>query len=199
MMKMTLMIFGSYLLGCFTTGYYLVRFAASQDIRTFSSGNVGSRNVGRLLGIKGFVLTLVGDAGKGLLTVWVAQQAAPEAWFATVALLAVTAGHIWPAQLRFRGGKGLATFAGGMILLQPLVLATGLMLGASLYPLLKGITKSGMIALGCSPFIMMVLFYRDVSFNAAELLLYCALVVMVLYAHRANIRKDFFGSTPSGG
>ena len=50
-MAMTLLILPlSYLLGCFTTGYYLVRLQTGQDIRDVSSGNVGSRNVGRLLG-----------------------------------------------------------------------------------------------------------------------------------------------------
>ena len=51
----------AYLLGCFCTGYYLVRLLKGLDIRALFSGNVGSRNVGRLLGAKGFVVTLTGD------------------------------------------------------------------------------------------------------------------------------------------
>ncbi len=69
-----LIVLGSYLLGCFTTGYYLVRLLSGQDIRAVSSGNVGSRNVGRLLGPKGFILTFIGDAGKVMLAVWLAHR-----------------------------------------------------------------------------------------------------------------------------
>lgn len=66
----------AYLLGCFNTGYYLVRMMTGQDVRTLASGGTGSRNVGRLLGAKGFVLTLIGDAGKGMAAVWLGQYLA---------------------------------------------------------------------------------------------------------------------------
>ena len=95
----------AYLLGCFNTGYYLVRMMTGQDIRTLASGGTGSRNVGRLLGAKGFVLTLIGDAGKGMAAVWLARYLALDNWQLFVVLLAVTAGHIWPAQLGFQIGR----------------------------------------------------------------------------------------------
>ena len=55
----------AYLLGCFTPGYYLVRLRLGQDLRDLGSGSVGARNVGRLLGWRGFLLTVLGDFGKG--------------------------------------------------------------------------------------------------------------------------------------
>src|SRR5215472_4005302 len=91
----------AYLLGCFTTGYYLVRARAGQDIRELGSGSVGARNVGRVLGWPGFVLTLLGDFVKGALAVWGVRFLTNDPRLVEIALLAVVMGHIWPAQLRF--------------------------------------------------------------------------------------------------
>jgi glycerol-3-phosphate acyltransferase PlsY len=107
-------VLASYLLGGFCAAYYLVRVARSSDIRSLGSGNAGARNAGRILGAPGFVLTLLLDAAKGALAVLATARLAPGIWPATLALLAVVAGHIWPAQLGFRGGKGLATLLGGL-------------------------------------------------------------------------------------
>jgi glycerol-3-phosphate acyltransferase PlsY len=73
MIHAALAIIITYLLGCFNTGYYLVRMMTGQDIRTLASGGTGSRNVGRLLGTRGFFLTLIGDAGKGMAAVWLGR------------------------------------------------------------------------------------------------------------------------------
>src|SRR5437879_3228327 len=81
--------FGAYVLGCFTTGYYLVRWWSGQDIRDFGSGNVGARNAGRLLGWMGFLVTLLGDSAKGAFAVWAARHFAQDDRLAGIAMLAV--------------------------------------------------------------------------------------------------------------
>jgi glycerol-3-phosphate acyltransferase PlsY len=182
----------SYLLGCFTTGYYLVRLASGQDVRNLSSGNPGSRNVGRLLGARGFILTFIGDAGKGVLAVYLAGRLGGGQLLATAALVAVTAGHIWPLQLRLRGGKGFATFAGGMLLLYPLLLLYGLALCALLYPLLRRTTVTGLAALSFTPLLLAIMeLSRGGPLQLPELALYSLLVLLVLYAHRTNILNEF--------
>lgn len=187
-----LIILISYLLGCFTTGYYLVRLFTGQDIRALASGNVGSRNVGRLLGAKGFILTFIGDAGKGLLAVYLVQRLGGGQLPATAALIAVTAGHIWPLQMRFRGGKGFATYAGGMLLLYPQLMLLGLALCALLYPLLRRTTVTGLAALACTPLLLAFLLLRGgAPLPVPGFTLYCLLALLVLYAHRANIRHAF--------
>lgn len=187
--------FSAYLLGCFTTGYYLVRLLTGQDIRALASGNVGSRNVGRLLGTMGFVLTFLGDAGKGLLAVYLAQRLGGGQILAAAALLAVTAGHIWPLQLRFRGGKGLATYAGGMLLLYPLLFLLGLSLCVLIYPLLRQTTMTVMAALACTPLLLAIIKLReDLPLLLPEFALYSLLILLVLYAHRTNICLAFKSS-----
>src|SRR5882672_37035 len=63
----------AYVLGCLATGYYLVRFRTGKDIRTMDSGNIGARNVGRVLGKSGFFITFFGDLAKGVLAVLLAR------------------------------------------------------------------------------------------------------------------------------
>ena len=65
---------GAYFIGCFTTGYYLVRLRTGKDIREMGSGSAGARNVGRFLGKSGFFLTMLGDFIKGALAVWLARK-----------------------------------------------------------------------------------------------------------------------------
>ena len=96
-------------------------------------------------------------------------------------------------QLRFRGGKGFATFTGGMVLFKPLVLLAGLGLCLVAYPFLRGTTKTGLVALACSPLLVLLeSLHEGTSPASLETGLYCLMVVVVLYAHRANIRKEFF-------
>jgi glycerol-3-phosphate acyltransferase PlsY len=107
---------GSYVLGCFSTGYYLVRKRTGEDIRELGSGSTGARNAGRLLGRQGFFLTMAGDMVKGGLTVCLTLALTGSHRLALLALLAVTAGHVWPAQLGFRGGKGVSTSLMGVLI-----------------------------------------------------------------------------------
>src|SRR5215470_11509073 len=84
----------SYLLGCFTTGYYLVRARLGQDIRELGSRSVGAKNVGRVLGWTGFSVTLLGDFGKGAFAVWAASHWTKDPRYLALAMLAVVTGHI---------------------------------------------------------------------------------------------------------
>ena len=68
-MRATVWILVSYLIGCFTAGYYWMRWRTGQDIRRMGSGSVGARNVGRALGASGFTATFLLDAAKGALAV----------------------------------------------------------------------------------------------------------------------------------
>ncbi len=108
----TSIFLGGYILGCLTTGYYLVRFRLGLDIRTMESGSVGARNVGRVLGMPGFVITLLGDFAKGLLAAGMTRYFTHDDRLTGLAMLAVVMGHIWPLQLGLRGGKGVATSLG---------------------------------------------------------------------------------------
>jgi glycerol-3-phosphate acyltransferase PlsY len=103
-----------YLLGSIPFGLILTRLAGTQDIRSIGSGNIGATNVLRT-GRKGLAAaTLIGDALKGTAAVLIVKWLyGPE--LAIVAALGAFLGHVFPVWLKFKGGKGVATFIGLLI------------------------------------------------------------------------------------
>jgi acyl phosphate:glycerol-3-phosphate acyltransferase len=112
------LLFG-YAIGCINTGYYLVRVRTGRDLRAEGSGTAGATNAGRLLVRQGFALAMAGDTIKGALAVLAVRWLGGDDPAAAAAVGAVL-GHIYPVQLRFRGGKGLATALGAGAALAPL-------------------------------------------------------------------------------
>ncbi len=115
----------AYLLGSVPTGLVVARLLGGPDPRQAGSGNVGAANLYRLLGRNAGILTLLGDALKGALPVFLALSwlAPLGAWHdAAVAVvgLAAVLGHIWPVFLLFQGGKAVATAFGVVAVLCPL-------------------------------------------------------------------------------
>ena len=110
----------SYAIGCLVGAYYIVRWRRGVDVRASGSGNAGARNVYRSGDSVAAVLTLLWDAGKGAAAMLLARWLMPgdDAALA-IAFVAVIVGHIWPAQLRFHGGKGVATFIGAALAVLP--------------------------------------------------------------------------------
>lgn len=183
--QVTACVVSAYILGCFTTGYYLVRSLAGRDIREIQSGNVGALNVGRVLGKPGLLLTALGDVGKGVLAVAATRYFTGNPALEAVALIAVVVGHLWPVQLRFRGGKGAATSLGGLLVYDPhLTLAYVICFFAG-WVLLRKLTLPGLLAFAALPVCSWWL-HRD-GFNLAVIIL---LTGLVLFAHRKNIVEE---------
>ena len=105
-----------YLLGSIPFGIVITRLAGTQDLRTIGSGNIGATNVLRTGRKELAALTLVCDALKGTVAVLVAFQFGGQD-LAVLAALGAFLGHLFPVWLRFRGGKGVATYIGLLIAL----------------------------------------------------------------------------------
>jgi len=180
-----LVITASYLIGCLNAGYYLVRWHHGGDVREQGSGSTGATNVGRSLGAFGFLATFLLDTVKGALAFWLAAHFRLGSWGMLFAILAVLAGHIWPVQLRFRGGKGVATLLGAVLAADyfiPLVCVTVFFI---LFAFLRRFTLSGLAAMALTA---PILAWWDKPHGRA--FGYFILVVPVLYAHRQNLRED---------
>jgi len=182
----------AYMLGCFAAGYYLVRMWLGEDIRELGSGSVGARNVGRFLGKTGFLITLLSDFGKGSLAIWMTRfwlerHFSMDDRLIAMAMIAVVAGHIWPAQLRFHGGKGMATTLGALVVYDVQLALTFGVLFLCLFTLLRRTVLPGLFALACLPLASLML-----GHDSAKVVLISISVGLVLIAHRKNLVDEIF-------
>jgi len=113
-----------YLLGSFPTGVLLGRLVG-RDPRRGGSGNIGASNVTRTLGKKWGALTLLFDLAKGAAATWIALAFTGDLTVATGAAFAAVAGHCYPVWLKLRGGKGVATAFGTMLVFSPIIAGLG--------------------------------------------------------------------------
>ena len=120
-MQTALAILAAYLLGSIPFAMISSKIFGLADPRSYGSGNPGATNVLRSGNKKAALLTLFGDALKGSLAVIVAQHYGLTETVVALVALAVFLGHLYPVFLGFKGGKGVATAAGVLIALDPLL------------------------------------------------------------------------------
>jgi glycerol-3-phosphate acyltransferase PlsY len=116
----------AYLIGSVPFAFLLARCWGVSDLHRVGSGNIGASNVFRACGLKAGVLVAVLDAGKGFVSVLLAERLTGTDAVAAAAGLAAIIGHVYPVWLRFRGGKGVATACGVFFVLTPLAIPPAL-------------------------------------------------------------------------
>ena len=182
----------AYLIGSISFAVVMSRAFGLSDPRTYGSKNPGATNVLRSGSKKAAIATLVGDAAKGWLAVWLAVKFGPqygieEGGIALVAI-AVFLGHLWPVFFRFVGGKGVATALGVLLGINVWL---GLATLATWLIVAYAFRYSSLAALIASVFAP---FYYGLLFGVDEILF--AVVVMsalLLYRHSANISNLIAG------
>jgi glycerol-3-phosphate acyltransferase PlsY len=181
-----------YLLGSIPFGLLLTRLAGAGDLRSIGSGNIGATNVLRT-GRKGLAAaTLVLDALKAALAVVLA------AWLlgppsSVAAAAGAILGHLYPVWLRFRGGKGVATFLGGLIgLAWPAAIAFALV-WLAVAALTRYSSTAALAATAISPLVLLALGLDEVA------LVFAVLAGLVWFKHSANIGRLLSRSEPKIG
>lgn len=180
----------AYALGCVSTGYYFVRARSGTDIREAGSGNYGARNVGRIHGRSAFAVTLAGDTLKATIPVALAQYFGFETVTIILVSLAVVIGHIWPVQLRFRGGKGLASAMGAVLAIDYRVVLIALVVAAAVWLISRHMTASGLLAVLIAPLLALLLGNTLIYMTGIAVL-----TMIIMATHRENIRTMFAGVT----
>ncbi len=182
-----------YLLGSIPFGVIFTRLTGAGDIRKIGSGNIGATNVLRTGNRWAAAATLICDAAKGYLAFWVMLKA-PHFWYsAPIAGLGAMLGHLFPFWLRFRGGKGVATFLGIMFAMSWLIGVLVALVWAVAARIWKISSLSALIAAALAPVI--VWFILGSYFAAFTLLL----TAVIFLTHRENIGRIRAGNEPRIG
>lgn len=176
----------AYLLGAVPFGYLLVKFTKGEDVREAGSGNIGATNVLRTTGPGMGVATLLLDAAKGFVAVWIASMltgAAPE--WTSLAALAVMGGHAFPVFLGFKGGKAVASFTGAFAYLTPLPLAAVAILFVLTVAVTKHISAGSILGAAAFPFGVWIILHPPLQITFAAFLA----GAFVVYRHQSNWQR----------
>ena len=176
-----------YLLGSIPFGLILTRLAGTQDIRAIGSGNIGATNVLRT-GHKGLAAaTLLCDMLKGTLAVLVTHHFfGPD--LAILAGIGAFLGHVFPPWLKFKGGKGVATYIGVLLALAwPVVLAFGV-IWLAVAALTRYSSLAALMAGAATP----VILWLNTDLQEAQVFL--LLTLLLYFTHRANIARLIKGT-----
>lgn len=193
----------AYLLGSIPFGYLLVRIFRGQDIRLSGSGNIGATNVARS-GAKGLgIATLILDALKGMLGIFVAWTLACRAFFCcadaacppamnlmSFAALFAVLGHVFPVWLKFKGGKGVATALGVFALLFPKAVLVSLAVFIIVVAVSRYVSLGSIAAAASFPIAVYFLGYTA----WVPLLLVSATALLVILKHHQNIGRLLAGT-----
>lgn len=183
----------AYLLGSLSGSLLLGRLVGV-DIRTVGSGNAGGTNAFRTRGWRFALAVVLIDIGKGALAaaIGLALHVAGARWsmqaLGLAAVLAAAVGHAWPLWFGFRGGKGVATLCGGLLLLWPFALAV-------LLPLwLLVLTATGYVGLASVLATLGLLPLAWLGGSPASVGFALAASTFVLFTHRGNVQRLWAGN-----
>jgi glycerol-3-phosphate acyltransferase PlsY len=189
-MPLTMLAMG-YLLGSIPFGVILTRLGGAGDVRAIGSGNIGATNVLRT-GRKGLAVgTLILDLAKGSLAVWIASSLSVDD--AIIAGAGAILGHLYPIWLKFRGGKGVATYMGVALALDWRMGLIYAVLWIGVIALSRISSLGGLVAAVSVPAAAWMLGYPH------WLPLLAALTLLVLWRHKENISRLLRGQEPRIG
>jgi len=182
----------AYLIGSISFAVVVSRAMGLADPRTYGSGNPGATNVLRSGNKKAAILTLLGDAAKGWLAVWLALLLAPrfgvdETGIALV-VIAVFLGHLYPVFHRFAGGKGVATAAGILLAINVWLGLATLATWIIIAVFFRYSSLAALVSAVFAPFFYVLMFGFDWIAGAVALM-----AVLLIARHRANIAKLLAG------
>ncbi|MGI6603509.1 MAG: glycerol-3-phosphate 1-O-acyltransferase PlsY [bacterium] len=179
----------AYLLGSIPFGYLIAK-AKGRDIRRLGSGNIGTANTARVLGLPLALAVFLGDATKGLVGVLLGNWLGGGAvWGGLLGGLAAICGHNWSLFLGFRGGKGVATAFGVLLAISPLVALILMVIWIVAVAVTRISSVGSLLAAGLAPVVAWL-----VGLGWPQILFALAAGTMVIWRHKANIKRLLAGT-----
>ena len=171
----------SYLFGSIPFGLLLTKFFLKKDIREIGSGNIGATNAlrsgNKLIGY----LTLILDITKAILPVLFVKINYPELIY--LSALCSFLGHVFPIWLRFKGGKGVATYLGILFVINLSYGIIFITIWIFIFILSKYSSLSSILATASVPIFLLI------SKNFTEVIFFIIMFVLIFYTHRENIKR----------
>lgn len=196
--RFILCLLAGYAFGCFSTGFVVGKLF-HRDIRKEGSGNIGSTNALRTMGVKGGVLTFAGDVLKAVIPLAVLRFGFSDwepCWqlYGLVLGLGLVLGHNYPFWLKFQGGKGIAATAGIVLMIaEPSVTVGGLLLFVAVVAVSRYVSLGSLFVAWYLP-VNTLLFWRNQEGFPLMLLVSCCYTVLAYWRHRSNIQRLLKGT-----
>jgi glycerol-3-phosphate acyltransferase PlsY len=172
-----------YLVGSLSPSVFLGKLFKGVDVRKHGSGNAGTTNAFRVLGVKLGLAVLVADVLKGVLPVLLAKYLSTPLVTVLVAFACV-AGHDYSIFLRGKGGKGVATGAGAALAMMPIPMTIVVVLFVLLLMTTRIVSVASIVCTIMFP-VMAVVFHQPLAYIVGA----CVMAVVVLWAHRGNFHR----------
>ncbi len=178
---------GAYIIGALPIGYWIAQWAGIQDIRRYGSGNIGATNVARALGLHFFFVVFFLDALKAFLCLKLCAELGYSPFVAMLCAYALLIGNAYSFLLQGSGGKGMATFAGIMLALNPgLCVALAMTwLAALSFVRVVGIAS---VFTAC-----MLPFYALLFTNLYGFVFLLSIAFWIVHRHKENVRVYYAG------
>ena len=183
MLELILFSLFSYAIGCITFAYYITKFFTGKNLKEIGSGNLGATNATRVLGKKGLIIIAILDMSKGAFIVLLAQYFDFSWEQIFLFIIFVYIGQIFLVQLKFKGGKGVSTFGGAIIAVNPLVIIPFAVFLAFFYLIIKNLTIAGLCSIALIP---LTIYYLD--FSLICILENILIIAIIIFAHHTNIK-----------
>ena len=187
----------AYLVGSIPTSFIFTKIFTKLDIRKHGSGNVGATNVFRVAGIVPAIMVLVLDILKGVIAVTVIPNFLFNNdigvmmgldLFKILLGMGVISGHVWSVFLKFKGGKGVATTAGVLLIIAPKILAGSALIWVVIFAIFRIVSIASIAASIFIP-VFSIIFYQSFSLVVFSIFL----GIFGTYKHKANIKRLFRG------
>lgn len=183
----------AYFLGAIPFSLIIGRRFYGVDLREHGSGNLGATNVLRTLGVRAAIATAVPDVLKGSAAVWLAGLLVPvgptgtaaHEWTQVAAMLAAVAGHSYSPYIRLRGGKGVATSAGGLAVITPVAALLEVLMFFAIVSTTRMVSAGSLAVAFTYPLLVLWLYPGDVP----KMVTITALAMLVIWRHRSNIGR----------
>lgn len=189
-MKIILTIIFAYLIGCFSSAYFIGKIFKKLDIRSHGSGNSGATNAIRVMGLKLGLLTFFLDFAKGIIAVLIGYRFM-EYDGGLIAAIFVVLGHDFPLFIGFKGGKGVATTIAAFSILNFWAALISVIVGVTVAVITRYVSLGSIIFLSIVPIVSSII---GKPFNLNFLFTSLLLAIIGIYRHKDNVKRLINGN-----